>query len=185
MKYLLIVVGCILVMGCGFSEAQSLDRDQNDSNSDSLQAGGQTQSTNDRVAPQKAKFDLVYTSFKQIYDDYNVDVMKALAFLIIGIGWFVTSNKSREFYRKNRAVRIWTVVAAVALYLIHAWACISTYLLSQEKMSLLSALNYVETEYFASYRITAASLVLNLVLIAVLFGVLIVILLSLKEEAGK
>lgn len=185
MKHLLIVVGCILVMGCGFSEAQSLDRDQNDSNSGSLQAGGQLYSTDDRVAPKKAKFDLVYASFKQIHDDYSVDIMKTLALLIIGIGWFVTSNKSREFFRKTRSVRIWSVFAAVILYLIHAWASISVYRLSQEKMSLLSALEYVEREYFASYRITTASLVLNLVLIAALFGVLIVILLSLKEEPGN
>ena len=45
----------------------------------------------------KDKFNLAYESLKEIHHCYTTDVMKSLAFLLICIGWFITSNKSRDF----------------------------------------------------------------------------------------
>lgn len=178
MRFLQVVMVCILVIGCELSLGHSPSVAQGELRGGSLQAS-------DQSASKEKQFDLTYESFKNIHGDYTVDVMKSLAFLILAIGWFVTSNKSREFFSKRRAVRISAIVAAVALFLIHAWASISIHRLSEAKMSLLSALNYVDPQYYDSYRITATQVVLNLVMIAGLFAVLIVILCSLKEAADK
>ena len=52
------------------------------------------------------KFNFAYGSLKDVHKGYVTDVMKALAFLILCIGWFITSDKSRNFFKKNRIVRI-------------------------------------------------------------------------------
>jgi len=179
MKYLLILISFIFAIGCEFSIAQD------NISEESSRPNMETHSTNDQNLSNKEKYDLLYEASKDIHNGYNIDVMKSLALLIIGIGWFVTSDKSREFFTKSRAARKSAVIAAVVLCAVHVWSSISTYLLSREKTSLLSALKYVDPKYYRNHEITAAALVLNLALIIALFGVLIVILCSLKETARK
>ena len=67
----------------------------------------------------KEKHDFIYESFKDIYSSYGIDVMKILAFLVLCIGWFITSDKSRDFYKKNRTVRISSIIALIVLGIIH------------------------------------------------------------------
>lgn len=185
MKYLLIVISCIFVMGCESSKAQNFSLAQDNTNGDSLRPSSQSRSINDQSVLKEQKFDLLHSSSKDIYNDYNVDVMKSLAFLIIAIGWFVTSNKSREFFRKSKTARLSALITAVVIGFVHIWSSISSYLLSQEKMSLLSTLNYLDPKYYRNYEITAMGLALNSLMIIALFGVLIVILCSLKETASE
>ena len=185
MKELLLVIICVWFMSCGFYQFQNLSLAQGNVYSESFRSNDQSGLTANQDALKKEKFDLLYTSSKDIYNGYNVDVMKSLALLIIGIGWFVTSDKSREFFRKSRTARTSALIAAVILCLVHVWSSISTFHLSREKISLLSALNYVNPNYYQNYEITTTTLVLNLALIIALFGVLIVILSSLKETVNK
>lgn len=170
MKYVLITIICFVILGCGFSEAQN------------LQPSSQLQPETDRIKVSE-KFSLLYESLKGIQSDYYTDVMKTLAFLIIGIGWFITSDKSRDFFRKTKVARVSSLIAVVVLGIIHIRASIDTYHLSQKKISLLSSLNYLGPDYYCHYEITTSQLVMNLLQNIALFAVLIVILYSLKGTA--
>lgn len=127
------------------------------------------------------KFSFIYESLKDTQKDYVTDVMKALAFLILCIGWFITSDKSRSFFRKNRALRISSIIALTMLCAIHINYQISTYIYSQQIFNDLSDMDYFDSIYYRSYQITIDQLIANSVMNTILFGVLILILSSLKK----
>jgi hypothetical protein len=138
-----------------------------------------------RVAGVERKFDLLYKTLKEGHEDYITDVMKTLAFLILAIGWFVTSDKSREFFRKTIGVRLASIAALALLAGIHVWYCCDARASSQQTMVLLQKLNYLPPEYYARYEITSMHLATNLAQNAILFVVLIVILLLMKKPADS
>ena len=129
----------------------------------------------------KEKHDFIYDSFKDIYTIYGIDVMKILAFLVLFIGWFITSDKSRDFYKKNRVVRISSIIALIVLGIIHITSQFSSYLYSKEKLAELSELRYLDLKYYENYEITFGQLIANVVQNSVLFVVLILIIFSMKE----
>ncbi len=133
----------------------------------------------------KEKHDFIYDSFKDIYSSYGIDVMKILAFLVLCIGWFITSDKSRDFYKKNRVVRISSIIALIVLGIIHITSQFSSYLYSKEKLAELSKLNYLDLKYYENYEITFGQLIANVVQNSVLFVVLILIIFSMKEATKK
>ncbi len=133
----------------------------------------------------KEKHDFIYESFKDIYSSYGIDVMKSLAFLILCIGWFITSDKSRDFYKKNRVVRMSSIIALIVLGIIHITSQFSSYLFSKEKLAELSELRYLDLKYYENYEITFNLLIANGVQNSVLFVVLILIIFSMKEATKK
>lgn len=128
---------------------------------------------------------LLFQSLKDINDQYYEDVMKTLAFLIIAIGWFVTSDKSRQFFKRYNAARLTSIIAVAALGSIHIQASILTYLSSQSKSSLILGLNYLSAEHFNHYKISTITMVTNLIQNITLFGVLLIILISLKHNHSE
>ena len=94
MKYLLPAISCICVIGCELSKAQVLNDVQDNVKSAGIHSSNQSQSDTARMSIQE-EFRLLYQSLKEIHGAYNDDVMKTLAFLIIALGWFITSDKSR------------------------------------------------------------------------------------------
>ncbi len=133
----------------------------------------------------KDKFNLAYESLKEIHHCYTTDVMKSLAFLLICIGWFITSNKSRDFIKNNKIVRISSIVALVIIGIIHIREQINTYMSSQHIVSDLSNMNYLDMKYYEHYEINLGQLIANSIMNIVLFVVLILIILSLRELKDK
>ena len=133
----------------------------------------------------KEKHTLIYESLKDVYKEYSSDYMKALAFLIICIGWFITSDKSRKFFNEKRAVRISAVIALIVICMIHIRSQINAYFYSQHIFSDLMNLNYLDPKYYENSRITLEQLITNSIMNAVLFTVLILIILSLKKVTNK
>lgn len=131
------------------------------------------------------KFNLIYESLKDVHSRYVTDVMKALAFLIICIGWFITSDKSRNFLKNNRTVRISFIIALVVICAIHIRSQITTYIYSKHIFTDLSDMNYFDPKYYESYKITIEHLITNSIMNTVLFVGLILILFSLKEVKDK
>ena len=183
MKLLLITISCICLTGYPLSGANELDDAQDTANGVSIHPSSQSQPGSARMSIEK-EFEMLYQSLKEIHADYYSDVMKTLAFLIIALGWFITSNKSREFFRKNRTARISSILAVAIICVIHIRFCILTYYSSQKLLSLLDGMNYIEAERYSSYAINIPQLATNLVQNVVLFGVLIVILCTLKETSS-
>jgi hypothetical protein len=65
------------------------------------------------------KYDIIYGSLKDLHSEYIIDVMKTIALLTIGLGWLVTSDKSREFFKKNRTARISSIIIIALLCIIN------------------------------------------------------------------
>ena len=183
MKLLLITISCICVMG-GTLTAE----DQTENARDTIESAGLYSSRQEQPAEPKMsipeEFGILYQSLKEVGAGYSSDVMKTLAFLIIALGWFITSDKSREFFKRNRATRMSSIIALTILCIIHVRYCVQDYASSQKLMSLLSDMNYLDVERFNCYAITWPQLATNLVQNVVLFGVLIVILSTIKKAAS-
>lgn len=183
MKLLLIAISCVCVTGYPLSEANELDDAQDTANGVSINSSSQSQPAAARMSIEK-EFDMLYQSLKEIHADYYSDVMKTVVFLIIALGWFITSNKSRDFFRKNRTARISSILAVAIICVIHVRFCILMYFSSQKFLSLLDGMNYIDAGRYSSYAINIPQLATNLVQNVALFGVLIVILCTLKETSS-
>jgi hypothetical protein len=133
----------------------------------------------------KDKFDLLYESLKDEFKGYIDFLMKTWTFIIITMGWILTSQQSREFLAKQRAAYWWLLATILVIYILHVGVCNSYYRRSQNKFNLLirefsaSDSPYIEKEYYISYKITPLLVWTNLLLSLFLFAVLFMIVLSL------
>lgn len=127
----------------------------------------------------KDRFGLLYESLKDEFNRYFEGVAKMWAANLIGIGWILTSDQSRDFVVKQMAA-FWGLLAAIVVVgIIHIGVCRNHYLRSQEKFNLIvreftdSAPPYIEQEYYMSYKITPlmiwSHLAVSIILLAVLF----------------
>lgn len=171
--------GCVCLIGGTFSNANESEDIRDTANEFSSQSPTVTA----RMSI-SAEFDMLYQTLKETQDCYYTDVMKALALLIVALGWFITSNKSRAYFTKNKAARVSLMLAGVLACVIHSWYCIGMYYSSQMTMSLLNNLNYIDLDRYSSYAIDLQQVITNLIMIVSLFAALIVILWTLKEESS-
>jgi phosphatidylserine synthase len=127
----------------------------------------------------KDRFSLLYESLKDEFNRYFEGVAIMWAANLIGIGWVLTSDQSRDFIAKQRAA-FWGLLAAIVVVgIVHIGVCRNHYLRSQQKFNLItreftdSAPPYIEKEYYMSYKITPlmiwSHLAVSLILLAVLF----------------
>lgn len=133
----------------------------------------------------KERFELIYGSLKDVHNDYLIDVMKAIALLVICLGWLITSSKGRDFFKNNRTARVSSIIILVLLCVINIDTSIRAYGFSQDKITEISILNYIEPKYYENYEISTEFLVANLIVHTALFTLLIIILFSLKEVKRK
>ena len=133
----------------------------------------------------KEKFDFVFSSFKDVHNAYVIDVMKTIALLVICLGWLITSDKCRDFIRKTKTARVSSIIILVLLCIINISTSIRAYRFSQDKITELSILKYIEPIYYKNYEISVGFLAANLIVHTALFALLIVILFSLKEKTPQ
>jgi hypothetical protein len=133
----------------------------------------------------KERFELIYGSLKDVHNDYLIDVMKAIALLVICLGWLITSGKGRDFFKNNITARVSSIIILVLLCVININTSIRAYRFSQDKITELSILNYIEPKYYENYEISTEFLVANLIVHTALFALLAVILWTLKEVTHK
>jgi hypothetical protein len=174
---LIILTVCALV-----SQAQNPNVNPNSIKNTQEDTSQQTQPGFEQADSEK-KFEILFGSLKDKYNDYVADVMKTLAFLILCIGWFVTSDKSRDFFRRTVYIRFASIIALVVLAAIHCEACLSTLKSSHMAADNLRELSYIMPEYYESYIITPGRVIANLIQNTILFGVLVVILFFMKKPA--
>ncbi len=172
-------VVCLAVFGAGLCATQDqvavADTMENESVQSSISMNSEA-----GESIKAEKFGLLREFLKDLQQEYLANMMKILAFLILAIGWFVTSDKSREFFRRTQIARISSLIAVVLLGAVHIHASIVAYLLSQKQIALLEGLDYVAPEYYESYQVTPALLAADVIQNGVLFLVLIVMIYSLK-----
>ncbi len=127
------------------------------------------------------KFALLHDSLMGLYQDYVNDIYKTIAFLLLAIGWFLTSENARNFLRTN-AVAFRSALAAIpVIATVHVILAISTYWDSLQTMGRLVQLDYMPVAYYADQRITPMLLVTNLALHLALFTALFVFVYTLRK----
>ena len=131
------------------------------------------------------RYKIIYESLQDLHNEYVIDVMKTIALLIICLGWLITSDKGRYFFKKNRTARVSSIIILVLLCVININTSIRAYRFSQDKITEISILNYIEPKYYENYEISTEFLVANLIVHTALFTLMIIILFSLKEVKRK
>ncbi len=109
------------------------------------------------MAPEKDKFDLLYNSFKDNFTRLFDSYAKVSGSYLVIIGWLVSSEKTLVFIAHNcRAYVscIGTLVLISALYMV---LCYRMYLKSGRLLRSLVSLNYMEPEFYDSYKISLRS----------------------------
>lgn len=133
----------------------------------------------------KDKFDLLYESLKDEFKGYIESLGKTWAFIVLTMGWLLTSQQSRDFLAKQRAAYWWLLMAIIVTGILHVGVCNSYYRRSQKKFNILirefsdSDSPYIEKEYYVSYKITPLMVWTNLLLSLFLFAALFMIVFSL------
>ena len=142
-----------------------------------------TRSVSD-VSPQE-RFEILHKSLKDILDEYTNDVLRSIAYLLLAIGWIVTSDRSREFLRGNkRAYRV-AIIIVLLIALLHTGLAYWTFDRSQRMSDLLVELNYLPHDYYSHLKITPIIFVGNLTLHLGLFATLFFLLVALRSPRLK
>ncbi|MCH7475962.1 MAG: hypothetical protein IIA27_15025 [Gemmatimonadetes bacterium] len=130
----------------------------------------------------REQFDRLSSSLARLSDDYVNDTMKTISFLLLIMGWFITSERSREYLRANRPARSATLTAIPAVALMHAFLTHRFYAGSQAKVRALERLSYLGPDFYADDAVTLALLTANVAIHLILFGTLFVLVWALKHE---
>ncbi len=100
----------------------------------------------------KERFDRLSNSLADLSDEYANDTMKTISFLLLAMGWLITSEKSRAYLGGNRLARQAALTAIPALAMMHALTAAQTYFASQNTMEALRNLGYLERPYYSARR---------------------------------
>jgi hypothetical protein len=130
-------------------------------------------------------FDLVYEAQIDLYKTYIANVMNTLAFIIIAIGWMLTSEKCRGYLSENRLANRLSLIAVLIVAIIHSLVSIFMYMMSQEKACLLNKLNYIDCKYYEHYIISPAQMIASLLLNLTMLALLFMIILTLHRSKPK
>ncbi len=129
----------------------------------------------------KERFDRLSISLAELSDEYANDTMKTISFLLLAMGWLITSERSRAYLGGNRLARQAALTAIPALAMMHALTAAQTYFASQGKMETLFNLDYLKLPYYADDEITLKLLIVNLAIHTVLFATVFVLVWASKQ----
>ena len=125
------------------------------------------------------KFRLAYDALMETFKAYVSIVVQTAGFILLAIGWVLTSDKARSYLGANHLARRIALGAIVVIAAIHLGVSWGYYKLSEKFVVLLDNLNYVEHVFYERYEITMAILWMNGLLNLVLFALLFTLVLGL------
>lgn len=120
--------------------------------------------------------------YQALVDEYKVyvdDVVKSLGFIVIALGWVVTSDGARTFLKGNHANKVALVAIAIlavcnfAVYLGH-------YTRSTRLQRLITSLDPDCYEVTRNYLLTPLHIAVNCTTIGALFALLLVLVATLR-----
>ena len=128
------------------------------------------------VMPVSEKFKLAHESFVGTFKAYTANVIQTAGFILLTLGWFITSDKARAFIGSRRVMRRLALAAVALVLLIHLLVSWGYRLLAERQFERLAALKFVEESFFEDSRITVVIFVVNAALNCALFGVLFLVI---------
>ncbi len=132
--------------------------------------------TDQEQATKQEQFELLHTSITMLSQQYVDDVLKTIAFVLLAIGWILTSDRSRAFLKSNRAARRAALITVPVVALLTFGLSYKIYRVSGQKMDLLDELRYFDARFYAHDGITfyffGANLLVHLALFLTLFALI-------------
>lgn len=108
--------------------------------------------------PVEAQFNVLITSLRAYHDGLIDGSFKATAFVLLVLGWLLTSKEARAYLAGSQRVRRLAALALGLGTLVYATISWRAYLFSQSVFAQLVALDYVPLSAYTDQRITAATL---------------------------
>ena len=108
--------------------------------------------------PVEAQFDVLVASLRAYHGGLIDGSFKATAFVLLVLGWLLTSREARAYLAGSRRVRRLAALALGLGALVYATISWRAYLLSQSVFDQLASLDYVPLSAYADQRISAATL---------------------------
>ena len=179
----LITIFFICAITLSLTTPQADEKLSSDASSTSLKVTYES-SDNERMST-KDKFELAYKSLKDKHDGYIQEVMKTTAFILLAIGWILTSDKSRVFIGGNVSAYYSLLFAILIMALIYTYAQYGSFYFTNERIKLLNELNYVDATYYDQYRIKVLQFIENIMQNLVLLTVLFIMIFSLSRNSGS
>ncbi len=125
-------------------------------------------------------FNFLFDILKDLNKSYSQNVMSTLGFILLTIGWIITSDKSRSFLSSSNSIRFSAIAVVGIIALIHSVVCIGAYCVTEAKFTQLVSLKYANVDYFQIYKLSGWHVSLNLVMNLALFGLLIFLIFKTK-----
>ncbi len=139
--------------------------------------------TSPDVPSVKDRFEFLHNSLHELSQDYTNDVFKTIGFLLLAIGWIVTSQHSREFIGSRPIIR-WAGLTSIAVaVIVHVALVRERFLVSSDQWQQLSELGFMPSAYYADDRITPIVFWATLVLHLALFAMLMVLVYRTDTES--
>jgi hypothetical protein len=132
--------------------------------------------------PRKDASEVVFKALEDNYARYFDNIFKTVGFIVIAIGWILTSDKSREFLQTN-VVAHWTaMVGTLIIACGHAVALGFGYISSIKLIEQLREIGYIDCHYFKHYQISYVQICGSILSDTILFAALLTILFSLGRK---
>ena len=122
------------------------------------------------------------TSIREIYKLYLDILTKTLGFLLLGIGWLITSDSARHVIGSDDVVR-WGAIVVIAVFLVMHSLATGWYVgRIRDKLSLLNEYHvHLDKRYYSEFLIGKRVFLFNWSLSFVLFLVLLVLVLRIPR----
>jgi len=130
--------------------------------------------------PRKDTNDVLFKALEDNYARYFDNIFKVVGFIIIAIGWILTSDKSREFLQQNIVAYRITLAATFLIACGHAVALGFGYISSLNLVEQLREIGYIDCKYFKHYQISYIQICGSILSDTLLFTALLTILLSIR-----
>lgn len=129
---------------------------------------------------------LVIDASKSNYQIYLNNVWATLGFLILVVGWILTSKESRSFLFKHERLRKILIYALIALVVIHFAILIELYIKSGELIKTMQNMDLVRTgkikeSFLTYYKIPFYWLIGDFISNSILLAVAITLFSYLKK----
>jgi hypothetical protein len=134
---------------------------------------------------QKDANDVLFKALEDNYSRYFDNIFKVVGFIIVAIGWILTSDKSRDFLQKNIVAYRVSIAAVFIIACGHAVALGFGYISSLKLVEQLREIGYLDCKYFTHYQISYIQICGSILSDTLLFTALLTILLSLQMKSAK
>jgi hypothetical protein len=123
----------------------------------------------------KARFDLCIDMLKEYYDAIEARFAGTMTFMVVVLGWLITSDSARSALRANRWLRLSAITALTLLLLLYAWNIAHWTGRWHEIRGYAENLNYMEPRYWSRYyELPALSWYTYMIPVALLYALAIV-----------